>query len=98
MATKNNDMKLSAILTAQVGKGDKELALEKVAKAVKVAERAARAEVERAEDKLENLNERYDAMVNNADTSLTQLVDMQREIAVAAADVDALKAMQSARF
>lgn len=95
---KNNEMKLEAILKAQVGKGDKEVALEQVAKAVKLAKRQARSEVEAAGDHLENLSDSYNTMLGNASTSLTQIVDMEREIALATANVKALTEAEAARF
>jgi Zn-dependent metalloprotease len=89
---------LEAILSAQVSKGDKEKAMEEVAKTVKVASRAARTEFEAAEDAVESAKEHLAAVKNNPSSTLSQIVNADRAITVAQANVEALKAAREERF
>ena len=89
---------LEAILSAQVSKGDKEKAMEEVAKTVKAASRAARTEFEAAEDAVEAAKEHLIAVKNNPSSSLSTIVNADRAIALAQSNVEALKAARDERF
>jgi hypothetical protein len=97
MASKNTNT-LEAILSAQVTKGDKEKAMDEVAKVVKAASRAARTEFEAAEDAVETAKERLTSVKNNPSSTLNQIVEAERAITLAQVNVEALKVARDERF
>lgn len=99
MASKNAETtKLQSILESQVAKGDKEKALEEVAKVVKTASRAARGEKESAEDAVDMAKDRLEKVISNPSSSLTQIVEARRDVKIAEANAEEIAAEMASRF
>jgi hypothetical protein len=93
-----NPLNLEAILTSEVKKGDQEKAVAAIPRTVRKAKTSATVEISNLTNRVDDLQDAYDAAVKNPSSSLNTLVEAERDLVLAKADLEAAQAVFEARF
>ena len=99
MATvKKASTKLFDVLKANIGKGDQEKALEQANRDVKKAKRAFSNEIGQADEAVDSAKDNYQAVLNNAGASGSDILRADRAVTMAEANLAGLMEIFNARF
>lgn len=90
--------KLEVILTAEVTKKDDEKAIERVKRQVKTAKAVSQSELSQMDIALDSMRDRIAAIEKDADSTLAQITNARRELALAEKNFSDAKDIFEARF
>jgi hypothetical protein len=90
--------KLIDVLNAQIEKDEKSLSREQAAKAVKIAQRDMSQELSNCDLALDDAKDNLTAVDNNPRSTARDILNAQRNLAVAEADYKAIKKIYEGRF
>lgn len=91
-------LKLVDILKTELKKTDSEKALAAVERTVRTARTNAVVELSQAQTRAEDAQDRYEAAIKAPSTTLATLVNLQREVQLANADLAVMQEIMEARF